>query len=468
MTRSFLTLSPAGVIALIGACSDSSTDPDPSPAPPTVAEVAITPRPASLTVGQTIQLTATPTTSTGTPITGKVATWHVSNSAVASVSPSGMLTGVTAGAVSVDATIDGHADTIAVAITPVPVASIAITPGGDTLAPGQAVTLVARTYDAGGTELVGRPITFASSNTAAATVSPSGVVTAVAQGQATITASSGGASAGAQLLVPSCSPSLLVGVNSWSVPVRFGGIVASGNLAAAGKYKTKEVLYGAGLVIGPSGAETKTGHEPASTTNDFAAAPVCELVGTVPSHTYSKLAVSSDLRVTQETFAYTAAGSGENILFRYSINNTSATTLSAVAAGYVADWDLHFDNQPGDDVARRSAGTFAGEALEPDSTTYPQVMAFVSISPTGTFGYEGWTGATAPTRADYYSYLSNGTPSAATVRGDIRSLTGRGGVSIAPGAHVTLYFALVGGDTRAAFNSNVAAAIAQANALGYP
>lgn len=468
MTRSIVVAVPAAVLALIGACSDGSTDPDPTPPAPNVAEVAISPRPDSLTVGQSIVLTATAMTSSGTPIAGKVATWHVSNLSVATISPSGLLSGIAAGTVSVDATIDGQSDTITVDIRLVPVATITVTPGGDTLAPGQAVALVARTYDAGGTELVSRPISYVSSNTAAATVSPTGVVTGVAQGQANITVSSGSASTAAQVLVPACSASQLVGVNSWSVPVRFGGIVASGNLTAAGQYKTKEALYGAGLVIGPSGPLTKTGYEPASTTNDFAAAPVCELTGSAPSHTYSRLAISSDLRVTQETFAYATAGSGDYILFRYSISNTSATTLSTVVAGIVADWDLAFDNQPGDDVARRSVGLTAGEALEPDSVARPQVMGFVSISPAGAFGYEGWTSSTAPTRGDYYTYLSNGTPSSATVRGDIRALTGRGSMSIAPGAHITMYFALVGGDTRAAYNSIVAAAAAQANALGFP
>ncbi len=140
----------------------------------------------------------------------------------------------------------------------------------------------------------------------------------------------------------------------------------------------------------------------------------------------------------------------------------------AALAVFVGDWDLAFDNWAADDIVRRSPGIAAGEALEGDSVAHPQVMGLVSISLAGTFGYDGWTSGSARSRADFYNALASGTPSVTTERGDVRQLVGRGGLTLAPGQHRTLYFAIVGGDTRAQFNANVAAATARANVLGFP
>src|SRR5438552_12704536 len=48
-----------------------------------VAAVALSPTAASVTVGQTVQLTATPQDSTGAPLAGRAVTWTSSNAAVA-------------------------------------------------------------------------------------------------------------------------------------------------------------------------------------------------------------------------------------------------------------------------------------------------------------------------------------------------------------------------------------------------
>ncbi|MFL5615285.1 MAG: Ig-like domain-containing protein [Gemmatimonadaceae bacterium] len=77
-----------------------------------------------------------------------------------------------------------------------PVAKVSLTgaPGGPSLV-GSTMQLTAVPQDANGTSLSGRPITWASTNTAVATVTDVGLVTGVGPGQATVTASSGGQSA---------------------------------------------------------------------------------------------------------------------------------------------------------------------------------------------------------------------------------------------------------------------------------
>ncbi|MGH6690542.1 MAG: Ig-like domain-containing protein, partial [Gammaproteobacteria bacterium] len=86
----------------------------------------------------------------------------------------------------------GLADTAEVTVVAAPVASVTVTPGVATVTVGGTVQLVAIPRDAGGNPLPGRSVSWASSNTGIATVSSSGVVSGVAAGPATITASSEG------------------------------------------------------------------------------------------------------------------------------------------------------------------------------------------------------------------------------------------------------------------------------------
>ncbi len=89
-------------------------------------------------------------------------------------------------------------------VTPVPVASVTLTPTQGTLVPGQELTLAATARDAAGNELSGRTIAFSTDNASIATVTTnatSGVVYAVAAGTTTITATSEGESASAAITV---------------------------------------------------------------------------------------------------------------------------------------------------------------------------------------------------------------------------------------------------------------------------
>lgn len=71
---------------------------------------------------------------------------------------------------------------------PPAVGSVSVSPSSASLTPGQTVTLAADVRDAAGATLTGRAVQWASSNASVATVSTTGVVTAVAVGQATISA----------------------------------------------------------------------------------------------------------------------------------------------------------------------------------------------------------------------------------------------------------------------------------------
>src|SRR5438876_1994344 len=69
-----------------------------------VASVTISPAPASVQVGQTLQLTATPKDSAGGILVGRTVTWASGNPSIATVSPSGQVTGAAPGAAPITAT----------------------------------------------------------------------------------------------------------------------------------------------------------------------------------------------------------------------------------------------------------------------------------------------------------------------------------------------------------------------------
>jgi len=85
---------------------------------PPVASVSVTPSSATVPVGSTLQLTATPKDATGSPLTGRTVTWASSNTSVATVSATGLVTGQVAGTAIITATSEGQSGTAAITVTP--------------------------------------------------------------------------------------------------------------------------------------------------------------------------------------------------------------------------------------------------------------------------------------------------------------------------------------------------------------
>ena len=82
-----------------------------------VASVTVSPATASVATGGAIQLTATPKDASGNPLTGRTVTWSSSNTAVATVSGSGLVSGVVAGSATITATSEGQSGTSAITVT---------------------------------------------------------------------------------------------------------------------------------------------------------------------------------------------------------------------------------------------------------------------------------------------------------------------------------------------------------------
>src|SRR5947208_5526910 len=172
-----------------------------------VASVRVSPASASLPVGQTLQLTATPQDSAGNALTARPVTWTSSNPSVATVSTSGRVTGGTAGSATITATSEGKTGSATVTVTLAPVASVAVSPATTTVPAKGTVQLSVTLKDANGSTLTGRTVAWTSSAPTIATVSSSGLVTDVADaGTVTITATSEGKSGTSAVTVQAPSP----------------------------------------------------------------------------------------------------------------------------------------------------------------------------------------------------------------------------------------------------------------------
>lgn len=173
-----------------------------APATITVATVDVTPGNLQIEVGATTQLTATPRDAGGNPLAGRSVQWSSGSASVATVSASGLVTAVSAGVAVISATSEGKTGQGTVTVTAIPVASVAIDPNSASLGVGQTVQLSATARSAADVVLTDRPVAWSSSNSAVATVSASGLVTAVAAGgPVNITATVEGKTASAEITV---------------------------------------------------------------------------------------------------------------------------------------------------------------------------------------------------------------------------------------------------------------------------
>lgn len=462
----------AALIPLLCAVPACSNDPA-SPPPPAIASVTISPRPTSLVIGQSVQLLAVARTSSGEDVPGAAIVWTVTGAAIGTISTNGLLSVTGAGVVQVLATVGSISDSLGILVRSIEPDTIVVTPQGDTLPSGSQVTLGATVLTATGDTISSPSLSFTTLDPSVATVNSTGTVTAVGTGVATIVVQSGPATTTVHILVPDCAPSASIQVNSFTLPVRAGGTVPAGGLVASGLYKGTGVLYGAGLILGVGAGATAVGYDPADLSSDFANSPVCQLAGPTASHTYSRLSLASGapgptgLRIVQETFADTPAGTTEFVLFRYTILNTRSTPISTLRIGFAADWDLDYDFTSTDDLATVSIGSPTVEIQEPDSNAHPQLFGITSIG-SGAPAAAIWLNGTSVTNADFYNRLGDTPPSAQITRGELRALVGRGTLSLAPGEQVATYFALIGGDTRTAFMSNLMSAQQAAEGLGFP
>lgn len=197
---------PASLNLVAGQDASLDITYQPEGATSSVASVSVAPAISSVQVARTVQLTATPKDAAGQVIAGQSVTWSTSNAGIATVSATGMVTGVSAGSATISATAAGKSGTAQVTVTTEPppdnvVARVTLSPATGTVAIGGTVQLTATARNEAGSVLTGKDFTWTSSNTNVATVSTAGMVVGRAGGVATITATSEGKSGSATVTV---------------------------------------------------------------------------------------------------------------------------------------------------------------------------------------------------------------------------------------------------------------------------
>lgn len=336
-----------GVGVLAGACGGDG-GPNTSVVPvEAVTRMEVSPATLSLRVGETGQLTASAFSATGARLTGRTTTWSSSNATVASVSAGGAVTALAAGTTTVSATSEGQVAGATVTVTAAGVASVQVLPAQVALVPGGTATLQAVALGAAGDTLRGRSPTWSSSSTDVATISASGVVTAVAVGSTTLRATIDGiVGTAAATVVPPGATVARVLIAPAALQLVVGGaaaLTATAHDSAGGALPGKTFVFSstapgvasvsaAGLVTAVSaGTSTITatteGGKQASATVTVTAAPgsVARLV-VLP--TDLALPVGRQDRVTP--VAYDSAGNAiPGLTYAFSSSATPVATVSA-------------------------------------------------------------------------------------------------------------------------------------------
>ena len=166
-----------------------------------VASVIVRPNHIDASTGGKTQLTAVAYDGGQNPLTDRAILWSSSNTDVAAVDVNGLVTATGPGNASITATAEGKNDVATISVTQAPVASVTVAPNPLSMSVGQSTGLTALVRDDAGNLLTGRPVAWSSSNTGVASISSAGVVTAVAPGTTTITATSEGKSGSATITV---------------------------------------------------------------------------------------------------------------------------------------------------------------------------------------------------------------------------------------------------------------------------
>lgn len=219
-------------LLLASACtaSDSSAGLSDNPDDRVVTEVRVLPESTAVVVGANLFFSADVRDDRGQQVVNAGVVWSSSDTSIASVDTLGSVRVRGTGFAEIRASARGKQGFSRLLSSPVPIATISVTPSISTVQSGTSTTLIARTLSASDSVLTGRTVVWGSSDPAVASVDVHGNVSANAIGSATIRATSEGHTGIATVNVvappppPAPSPVTDVSISSvtdTSVTVRF-------------------------------------------------------------------------------------------------------------------------------------------------------------------------------------------------------------------------------------------------------
>jgi trimeric autotransporter adhesin len=332
-------------LPLVLACSDTAE-------PVRVATVEVVAATPTVVVGGTVQMAASVKDAAGNVLTDRVVAWTTNNPAVAVVNSSGLLLTAQVGTVIVTATVEGITGTATVNVIPPPVATVVVDPSTVPLQVGRTQQLNATTRDANNNVLTGRNVSWSSNNTSVATVSSTGLVTAVSAGTATVTATSEGRTGTASVTVTNAPVASVTitpngatigvgGVQQFSATLRdvSGNVLTGRTITWSSSNQGVATISAGGLALGIT-----AGTSIITAVSEGQAASVALIVNPPPVATIDLTPTSATLNIggTQQFTATTRDASGNIVTGRsvtWSSSNGAVATISgsglvtAVAAG---------------------------------------------------------------------------------------------------------------------------------------
>ena len=193
----------SGIAVLTLSCGDDGVGPTPPPPPPpapVATTVTVDPGSVSFTaLGETARFTAEVRDQNGQTMAGAAVAWASTDASVATADASGQVTATGNGTATITAGAGSASSTAAVNVAQ-EVDRIAVSPAAAALVAFEdTVRLTAEAMDANGHGVAGLDVSWSSSDIGVARVDETGLVEAVAQGTATITAEAGGTSGEAEI-----------------------------------------------------------------------------------------------------------------------------------------------------------------------------------------------------------------------------------------------------------------------------
>jgi len=156
--------------------------------PPPVDSVLVQAPRSRFVVGEVATLTAAVLDAGGRELESRTVVWSSDAPDVASVEREGAIRARSPGVVTITAECEGKRGAIELAIAGAPIASVRVSAERHSLKPGTTTTLAVDVIDQTGLAVRGEQVLFSSTEPTIATVDAHGVVTAVAEGDAEITA----------------------------------------------------------------------------------------------------------------------------------------------------------------------------------------------------------------------------------------------------------------------------------------
>jgi uncharacterized protein YjdB len=185
---------------------------------PRIVSAVITPRTGSLRVGIPRQFSVALTDSIGQTIpAGRVVTWTSVSPSIATVSATGLVTGLSLGTARIAVNAEGAKDTVSFNVTRIPVSTVRLSPLSSSVIQGQTVQITATVEDSTANVVTDRFVEWSSSDPTKASVSQSGLVTSVAPGTVTISAISETKTGTATVVIQQVPVDTIVADSSYSV-----------------------------------------------------------------------------------------------------------------------------------------------------------------------------------------------------------------------------------------------------------